>query len=91
MFIFLMTSSGTSKDILRNYGWEALLHVHSYLMFCAMYNKHKAAVSTGHKADGASALRLSSVSQPCARGILTTGIWRCVEPHKNGLLMPQLT
>ena len=44
-----MTSRGTPKDILRNYGWEALLHMHSYLTFCAIYNKHKAAVSTGHK------------------------------------------
>jgi len=49
------------------------LHVHSSLMFCAVYNKHTAAVSTGQKADRASALRLSSVSQPCTRGIVTSG------------------
>jgi len=54
-------------------------------------NSLTAAVSTGHKADRASALWLSSVSQPCARGILTSRIWRCVEPHKNGLLMAELT
>ena len=68
-----MICRGTPQDILRNYGCEAPLHVHRHLMFCAMYNKHKAAVSTGRKADRASALRLSSVSQPCARGILTSG------------------
>jgi hypothetical protein len=89
--MYSMYSRAPSQGILRNSGCETSLHVHSYLMFCAMYNEHTAAVSTGHKADRASALQLSSVSQPCARGILKSGIWRCVEPHKNGLLMPQLT
>ena len=86
-----MICRGTPQDILHNSGCETSLLVHRHLMFCAMYNKHTAAVSTGHKADRASSLGLSSVSQPCATGILTSWIWRCVEPHKNGLLMPQLT
>jgi len=38
-----------------------------------MYNKHTAAVSTGYKADRASSLQLSSVSQLCATGILMSG------------------
>ena len=54
-------------------------------------DKHTAALSTVHKADRATALQISSVSQPCARGIVTSRIWRCVEPHKNGLLMAELT
>ena len=76
-----MICRGTPQDILRNCGCETSQHVHRHLMFSAMYNKHTAAVSTGHRADRASALRLSSVSQPCARGILTAEMWRCVEPH----------
>ena len=28
-----MTSRGTPQDILRNYGWEAPLHVHRHLMY----------------------------------------------------------
>ena len=76
-----MICRGTPQDILRNSGCETSLHVHRHLMFCAMYNKRTAAVTTCHKADRAPALRLSSVSQPCARGILKSGIWRCVEPH----------
>jgi hypothetical protein len=87
MFTYSMTSRGTSQHILRIYCRQAPLHVHRHLIFCAMYNKHTAAVSTGHKA----AMQLSSVSQPCARGILTSRIGRCLEPHKNGLLMPQLS
>ena len=86
-----MISSGTPQDILRIYGCQAPLHVYRHLMLYAMYNKHRAAVSTGHKADRASALQLSNVSQRCARGIVTSRIWRCVEPHKNGLLMAELT
>jgi len=56
MFIYSMISRGTPQDILRYSGCEIPLHVHRHLMFCAMYNKHMAAVSTGHKADRASAL-----------------------------------
>ena len=80
--------SRTPQEILRKTGCHAPLHVQSYLKFCAMYNKHTAAVSTGHKTDRASALQLSSVSQPCATGIVTSEIRRCVEPHKNVSLMP---
>ena len=86
-----MICRGTSKDILRNSDCETSLHVYRHLMFCAMYNKHTAAISTGHKADRASALQISSVSQPCATGISTSRIWRCFELHKNGFLMLQLT
>ena len=51
-----MNSPGTPQDIRRNYGCQTPLHVYRYLMFCAMYNKHRAAVSTGHNTDRASAL-----------------------------------
>ena len=70
-----MISRGTPQHILRNSGCETTLHVYRNLMFCAMYNKRTADATTSHKADCASALRPSSVSQPCARGILTPGIW----------------
>ena len=81
-----MFSRGTSEHILHIYGCQAPLHVHRHLTFCAMYNKHRAAVSIGHKADRASALRLWSVSQPCGRGILTSRIWRCVEHTRTDCL-----
>jgi len=81
-----MFSRETPQDILRNAGYQAPLHVHRYLMFCAMYNKHTAAVSRDYKVDRASALRLSSVSPPCARGILTSRIWRCVEHTRTDCL-----
>ena len=68
-----MISRGTPQDILRKSACETSLQVHTHLLFRAMYNKHTTVVSTGHKADRATALLLSSVSQPCARGILTSG------------------
>ena len=68
-----MISRGTPQDILRKSACETSLQVHTHLLFCAMYNKHTTAVSTGHKADRASAFLLSSASQPCAIGILTSG------------------
>ena len=46
-----MIPRGTSQDILWKFGCETSLHVHRQLMFRAMYNKHTAAVSTGHNAD----------------------------------------
>ena len=49
-------SRGTPQDILLIYGCQAPLHVRRHFMFCAMYNKHTAAVSTGHKAHRASDL-----------------------------------
>jgi len=33
---YSMISRGTSKDILLKSGWEAKLHVHRHLMFCAV-------------------------------------------------------
>ena len=50
-----------------------------YEIYCNLFhtlsveNPLAAAVSTGRKADRPSAPRLSSVSQPCAGGILTSG------------------
>jgi hypothetical protein len=86
LFIYSVISRGTPQYILHIYGCQAPLHVHRHLMFCTMYNKRTAAVSTGHKADRASALQLSSVSQQCARGILTSRIWRCVEHTRTDCL-----
>jgi hypothetical protein len=59
LFIYFMTCRGTSQDILRNSGCKTSLHVHWHLLFRALYNKHMAAVSTGHMADRASDLQLS--------------------------------
>jgi len=59
-----MICRGTPQDILHNSDCETSLLVHRHLMFCAMYNKHTAAVSTGHKADRATSLRLSVFHSP---------------------------
>jgi len=56
--MYSMNSRGTPEHILHIYGCQTRLHVHRHLMFCAMYNKHTAAVSTGHKTDRASTLQL---------------------------------
>ena len=48
--------SRNPQDILHTYGCQTPLHVHIHLMFCAMYNKHTAAVSTSPNTDRASAL-----------------------------------
>jgi len=86
LFIYSMISRGTPQYILHICGCQAPLHVHRHLTFCAMYNKHTAPVSTGHKAHRASAFLLSSVSQQCARGILTSRIWCCVEHTRTDCL-----
>jgi hypothetical protein len=49
LFTYSMNSRGTPQVIPRIYGCDTSLHVHSYLMLCAMYNKHTAAVSTGQR------------------------------------------
>jgi len=54
--MYSTNSRGTPQDILHIYGCQAPLNVHRHLTFCAMHNKHTAAVSTGHKAHRASAL-----------------------------------
>ena len=87
-----MICRGTPQDILRNSGCETSLHVHRHLMFCAMYNKHKAAVCM-YRSKSRPCLSFATVERVtavCERNP-NVRIWRCVEPHKNGLFMPQLT